>query len=79
VLLLSMVLLPQVVSNHIAQLRPYLSCSKASSIRGALMAATGSVLLQVCSCLGVCSEVVAPGYGCVCSASKGWKLSRLCG
>jgi hypothetical protein len=37
----------QVVSNHIAQLRPYLACSKAYSIRGALMAATGSVLLQV--------------------------------
>jgi hypothetical protein len=37
----------QVVSNHIAQLRPYLACSKAYSIRGALMAATGSVLLKV--------------------------------
>jgi hypothetical protein len=37
----------QVVSNHIAQLRPYLACSKAYSIRGALMAATGSVLLRV--------------------------------
>lgn len=37
----------QVVSNHISQLRPYLACSKASSLRGALMAATGSVLLQV--------------------------------
>lgn len=44
---LLLLLLLQVVTNHIAQLRPYLSCSKASSIRGALMAATGSVLLQV--------------------------------
>jgi hypothetical protein len=44
----------QVVSNHISQLRPYLACAKASSIRATLMAATGSVLLQV-----------RGGWGCV--------------
>lgn len=37
----------QVVSNHISQLRPYLACAKAHTLRGALLAATGSVLLQV--------------------------------
>eukprot|EP00775_Hariotina_reticulata_P007726 gene7726-7925_t len=39
--------LPKVVSNQVSQLRPYLGCAKAHCIRGALMAATGSILMQV--------------------------------
>jgi hypothetical protein len=39
--------LPKVVSNQVSQLRPYLGCAKAHCVRGALMAATGSILVQV--------------------------------
>eukprot|EP00879_Flechtneria_rotunda_P033161 GHRR01036702.1.p1 GENE.GHRR01036702.1~~GHRR01036702.1.p1 ORF type:complete len:403 (+),score=159.96 GHRR01036702.1:110-1318(+) len=38
---------PKLVSNQISQLQPYLGCSKASCIRGALVAATGHILVQV--------------------------------
>ena len=39
--------LPRVVANGISQLRPYLGCSKAHCLRGALLASTGAVLAQV--------------------------------
>jgi hypothetical protein len=58
----------QVVSNHISQLRPYLACAKASSIRATLMAATGSVLLQV-RALTCALHSAAGAPGCVCRHS----------
>lgn len=58
----------QVVSNHISQLRPYLGCSKASSIRAALMAATGSILLQV----GCCVHSVVWVFGGIFSGRVTW-------
>jgi hypothetical protein len=38
---------PKVVSNCISQLRPYLGCAKAYCLRGSLLAAVGSILVQV--------------------------------
>jgi hypothetical protein len=38
---------PKVASNCISQLRPYLGCAKAYCLRGSLLAAVGSILVQV--------------------------------
>lgn len=40
-------LMPKVVSNQVSQLQAYLACNKAYSLRGALLQATGSILVQV--------------------------------
>lgn len=40
-------LMPRVVSNQMSQLQPYLGCGKAYCLRGALVQAVGSMLVQV--------------------------------
>lgn len=52
-------LLPKVVSNHMSQLQPYLGCAKAYCLRGALLEATGSVLVKVHGCRDSCVDVAA--------------------
>jgi hypothetical protein len=45
---------PKVVSNCISQLRPYLGCAKAYCLRGSLLAAVGSILVQVRASMRMC-------------------------
>lgn len=40
-------LMPKVVSNQTSQLQQYLGCSKAYCLRGSLLQAVGSMLVQV--------------------------------
>lgn len=47
---------PKVVSNCISQLRPYLGCAKAYCLRGSLLAAVGSILVQVRADSAVCMK-----------------------